>query len=205
MMNLTYVLQLSSPKKIHFAEWRVGLGEGPQASAHRIFIERTLAPCPIVKRFLKIHEIAGHAGQAHERIAQIGLLSFLMTELPTKDFHFFAEQSAALPEKMLIDALPARIIAADLKKGATDMKVAGAFLKNFIWSKKFTYRDYSMLLHRTPGPGIENKLGAEEYLMLRRRREVRAFDLLMEGRETGERSDYISRTGRFETRNPPSK
>ena len=66
---------------------------------------------PFHLRWNKIHEIAGHIGQMHQREEQIGS-NARIEELcgPDKSFGRFMEQSIAPAEKHLLDALPQNII-----------------------------------------------------------------------------------------------
>jgi len=66
---------------------------------------------PIAVRMIKIHEIAVHAGQLHQRIAQVGFDTYSRER---NQFYKFTEQSVSLSEKILLDALPDKILSQEL-------------------------------------------------------------------------------------------
>lgn len=104
----------SSKKSIEkgdFARFNLTKNERTGSLSYQMEIDPRLRACPITFRLNKIHEIAIHAGQHHQRIGQVGLDTFVR-ELEA--FNKFTEQSVLLSEKILYDALPEEVIARDL-------------------------------------------------------------------------------------------
>lgn len=169
-----------------FATWQLFRDQYDPEGTHCVFIDQDLYPCQIVNRFCKIHEIAGHAGQAHQRISKAGFDTFIQ-EYQSGIFSAFTDQSVCLSEKMLVDALPSRLIAADLASSQSKPS-AQAFMSEFLRLKKFSYGDYTSLSHRAEDCSAAQKLPAEYYDDFHKRPDVKKFDRYMcrkEKRENG--------------------
>ena len=119
------------------------------ANEHGICFEMLFHPClldcPVMLRWNKIHEIAIHIGQVCEQIENVGLDVFMDDRLSI--FRKFTEQSAALAEKILLDALPENIIKRDLNKIKTSPYYD--VIKSDLQSRKsISFLDYLRLPHR---------------------------------------------------------
>jgi len=101
-------------------------------------IDKGMAISPIDVRMLKMHEIAVHVGQQHQRIEQVGMAKFFQAK---DQFSKFTEQSVAIMEKIMIDSIPEGVI---LQSGS-DLFV---YLDNTNVGKKTTVDDYLHLAHR---------------------------------------------------------
>jgi hypothetical protein len=151
--------------------WDLRLQDGSQANwslepnglIFKMFIDSRLRECPIQVRLNKIHEIAVHIGQAHQRIEQIGYDAF-MDELPT--FRKFTEQSAAPVEKILYDVLPSAVIERDLSHagigffsltgidGSISFVPTAEFLRNTFYPRQhMSFHQYIRLEH-CPDDGL---------------------------------------------------
>lgn len=70
-------------------------------------LDKRVATSPIAVRMLKMHEIAVHVGQYHQRIEQVGIEKFFQE---CDQFGNFTEQSVAIIEKIMVDAVPKRVL-----------------------------------------------------------------------------------------------
>lgn len=141
---------------------------------YHMTIDRRLMQCPILQRLNKIHEIAGHIGQANQRIRAVGFDQF-EEEMHSNKFHIFTEQSIALVEKMLIDALPEKVIKADIKN-IQDPRMRSEMLKDFKIRRALDYDRYSRLAHRKKSCPASAMMTEKDYQQLHDRPDVSAFD-----------------------------
>lgn len=160
-----------------FATWQVFQDEEEPQGVHVVFIDQAIAPCKIVEKFCKMHEVAGHAGQAHQRISQIGINDFLK-ECASGVFNKFTDQSVSLAEKVILNALSMTMIDRDLAE-ATDKRAATAFFNQFYDMKRYNYEDYTLLLHRSRFCPIAADLSVQDYNRFHARDDVKKFDKLM--------------------------
>lgn len=167
-----------------FAMWQIFQDEETVDGVHVTFIDQALIGCPITAKFCKMHEIAGHAGQAHQRISQIGLDGFLV-ECSSGVFNSFTDQSVSLAEKVILDAMPMHILQRDLRY-SPDAQVAKLFLNEFGALKRFDYEDYSLLLHRVPFCPVAANLSVESHERFHEREDVAAFDDVMNEGQTSQ-------------------
>lgn len=124
------------------ANWT--LNHSQDGNVFKMVIDSRLFNCPLNLRLNKIHEIAIHIGQAHQKIEQVGWDAFFR-ELSA--FQKFTEHSAALAEKILYDALPAKVLEHDLSK-IHDKGIREAIAADYAARKKTTFDDYVHLQHR---------------------------------------------------------
>ena len=172
-----------------FATWQLFQDEEEPQGVHVILLDVGISDCRIVEKFCKMHEIAGHAGQAHQRISQIGVEGFLK-ECDKGIFNTFTDQSVSLAEKVMLNALSMTVIGNDLA-GADDKKAATAFFNQFYDMKRYNYEDYTLLLHRSQFCPIAANLSVQDYNRFHAREDVKSFDKVM-------REDSIA--GEIETR-----
>lgn len=124
---------------------------------------------PITHRLIKIHEIAVHAGQQLHRVEQVGYGAFIR-ELP--EFMKFTEQSAALTEKILFQALPNSIIRKDLSLFSSLFSTKRFGERLYLLSEKETsFDDHVHLRHR----GNHDKLTSIDHEAFFRNPDVDAF------------------------------
>jgi hypothetical protein len=119
---------------------------------YETLIDSHLMDCDIIARMLKIHEIAGHIGQMNTRVEQVGAEVF-GNEWEGRAFQVFIEQSATLAEKMLIDALPARLLIEDAqlsgggRRGTLKALTRQGKLTDLLAEKDMPIEDYIRLAH----------------------------------------------------------
>jgi hypothetical protein len=161
------------------ANWVVSRENG--MISYEMRVDVNLVDCPVLLRCNKIHEIACHLGQVHERISEVGfdgLMKDLQGETP---FRRLLEQSVAPAEKMMVDAIPMRIFEEDLalipKDSARDSTRA-----DILYRKEISYDAYVRLCHRQIDP-LSASVTAKDHARLHSRPEVAAFDALMRGQK----------------------
>lgn len=162
------------------ANWQLR-GDGAGCVVFDMLVDARLCETDILLRCAKIHEIAGHIGQAHERLLNAGYDQF-MDDLRRGPLQLFLEQSIAPAEKMLIDALPEPLVAADLARieDADMREAAGNTLRK---GKARSYDDYIRLHHRPEG----QELPEAAHAALHTRPDLAAFGRLMTGADGGEK------------------
>lgn len=124
------------------ANWQLDHSEN--GNHFQMVIDTRLRNCPVTFRLNKIHEIAIHIGQAHQRLEQVGADTFFR-ELGT--FRKFTEQSVVLAEKILHDALPREIIARDLEN-IRHTSIFEVMEKDCLARKVINFDDYLHMQHR---------------------------------------------------------
>ncbi len=83
-------------------------------TGYKVEVDSRLISLPITSRWLKVHEIAGHVGQDHQRINQVGYDAWL-EEWESGAFKKFTEQSVGLSEWVLLKALPVELLLNELQ------------------------------------------------------------------------------------------
>lgn len=125
-----------------FASWSLSLlSDG--SIRYNMNVDSKLTDCPVVLRWQKIHEIAGHLGQVHQRIEQVGLTTWLGEK---EEFFVFSEHSVAFAEKAFLDALPDRVITRDLAN-IQDTSCRAGMLREVSFRTGLTVEDYTALKH----------------------------------------------------------
>jgi hypothetical protein len=165
-----------------YGAWNLYEDKSAPSGVHVVFIEQGLYDLPLVSRFIKMHEVAVHAGQAHQRISEVGIRRFLR-ENKDGDFYTFTEQSAALQENVLLNALPPNLIAMDLASVAAspEKMTAVHFMKDFLRYKDLGYAEYSRLMHRLHDRDEAAMHGDASYNAFHARADVKKFDAYMLG------------------------
>lgn len=124
-------------------------------------------------RWNKIHEIAVHIGQAHQRVQQVGVDAFL-EEVDSGDFNRLTELSVAPTEKMLLNALPIGVIERELN---VYNECAGDILRDDILIRKdMAYDSYMRLQHRVLSCDLTASITEEDVSRLHSRPDMQAFN-----------------------------
>lgn len=120
----------------------------------------------------KIHEIAVHIGQAHQRIQQVGVEDFLK-EVENQDFNRFTELSVAPVEKILLDALPENIIKQELSYYHGPVR---DILENDLVNRRRMGRDdYMRLQHRHGACTLTASITESDIALLHSRIDIQHF------------------------------
>lgn len=131
------------------------ISKGGQANWHlnhyethddfRMTIDPNISHAPILFRLDKLHEIGVHIGQAHQRMEQQG---FDQLKKEDKAFNRFTEQSVAIAEKFVFDALPMEVIERDCSY-ISDPTIR-ELIENDCWVRKtMSFDNYVSLKHRS--------------------------------------------------------
>ena len=149
------------------ATWYMTVDDGN--ASFRMKVNEDMVDCPVTFRWLKIHEIAAHIGQAAERVSQVGI-DKAVKEFNDEDLNGFLEQSVTLAEKMIIDAIPMRIF--DMDIDCIQNPSSRDFLRLAVKQLKDTsLQDYTRLKHRPD----EDRVNEEGHARFFQRADVAAF------------------------------
>jgi hypothetical protein len=158
------------------ANWRLH-HEGAGIAVFEMLVDVRLCESEIFLRCTKIHEIAGHIGQAHERLQAIGFDEF-MHEVREGTLGLFLEQSIAPAEKMLVDVLPMALVESDLLLIASqDMQ--DAVRTDIMRRKSHDYDSYIQLTHRQGLCAVSTGLRSADHNRLHARPDLQAFGRYM--------------------------
>lgn len=154
-----------------FANWHIN-GDYDNLN-YSMSVDSRCYDAEVFFRWNKIHEIAVHIGQAHQRIQQIGIEDFLK-EIENRDFNRFTELSVAPVEKLLLDTLPENIIAQEL---SYYNDLAHEILENDISVRRnMKYDHYMRLQHRVHSCALTASITEDDVARLHSREDVQQFN-----------------------------
>jgi hypothetical protein len=115
-------------------------------------IDERLLDCPVILRWNKLHEIAGHIGQVAHCVKEIGAQAFIGEINAQNDWiKKFLEISVAPFEKVFLDGLPAKIIEEDISK-IGDKAIEEEIFNDIKIRRSMSPHDYVRLQHRKDCP-----------------------------------------------------
>lgn len=128
------------------ANWRFESNKTGQK--YSMIIDERLLACPVILRWNKLHEIAGHIGQAAHCVKEVGVQAFSSEfNAQSEQLQKFFEISVAPYEKVFLDSLPAKAIEEDVSK-IEDGAIEKIMLNDIETRRRVSPYDYVRFIHR---------------------------------------------------------
>ncbi len=156
------------------ASWNLSAGE--DGIEYKMVLDERLFDTPILAKWNKIHEIAGHIGQVSHRIDMVGLDQWL-EEVNNNSFRKFTELSIAPAEKALLDAIPETVIEGELKR--LDKSIQSTMRHDIHIRREMDYDQYVRLRHRSDQCSLSASITEDEYRFFHSRPDVNSFAVQM--------------------------
>jgi len=156
------------------ANWNLSAND--KGIKYTMLLDKQLYKSPLLTRWNKIHEIAGHIGQVSHRIS-VARLDQWLDEVNSNAFAKFTEMSIAPAEKMLVDALPEKLIETELSY--LDHNIRGIMKHEISRRRTSDYTRYTHLEHRKATCEFSRSITEDDYNLLHSRPDIQKFDTLM--------------------------